>query len=182
MRPTRFLTLLGAAAIGSFVGLLSSDLFARQGHPVFIAPASLAFTLPAIAILLLAMAWPIVRYRRAINAAVKAKAAGSAAAAPGNPIKRVDPFYAVRVLLLAKASALTSSVILGWQVGVLIYLFSRPAQAADSLARTIGAAAGSAILLVVALIVERMCRLPNDAPESPKLGSAKPDTETGIRA
>jgi len=154
MRPTRVLTLLGVVAVDGFVALLSSDLFARQGRAVFIAPPTLAFTLPAIAILLLAFAWPVIRYRRALGAALKTKST--------KPLKRVDPFYAVRVLVLAKASAITSSAILGWQLGVLFYLLSRPAQVADSLTRTISSGVGAVILLTVALIVERFCRLPND--------------------
>jgi len=159
-------------------------MVARQGHSVFIAPTSLALTMPAIAILLVAMAWPLVRYRRAINAAVKAKTAGAnTASQAGNPIKRVDPFYAVRVLLLAKASALTASTILGWQLGVLIYLLSRPAQVVESLTRTTAAAVGSAILLTVALVVEHFCRLPNDTnqPELPKVGST-PEADNGASA
>ena len=164
MRPTRFLTLLGITAIDGFVALMASDLFARQGRQVFIAPSSLAFTLPAIAILLMAFAWPMVRYRRDLAAALKSNKT--------KPVKRVDPFYAVRVLLLAKASAVASSAIMGWQIGVLVYLLSRPAQAPDSLTRTIVAGIGAAVLLAVALIVERFCRLPNEGKGAETLGSA----------
>lgn len=164
MRPTRFLTLLAVVAIDGFVALLASDLFVRQGRALFIAPASLVFTLPAIGILLLAFAWPVIRYRRALGAAIKAKSA--------KPVKRVDPFYAVRVLLLAKASSITSSAIFGWQLGVLFYLLSRPAQSSESLTRTILAGVGSIVLLAVALVVERFCRLPNDGTDAdaPKVG------------
>lgn len=155
MKPTRLLTLLGVVALDGFVALMSSDLFVRSGRTVFIAPASLVFTLPAIAILLAALAWPMVRYRRDLTSASKAK--------EPKPVKRVDPFYAIRVLVLAKASAFTASAIMGWQLGVLFYLLSRPAQATDSIARTIEAGIGALALLVVALIVERFCRLPNEA-------------------
>ena len=154
MRPTRFLTLLGVVAIDGFVALIASDLFVRQGRQVFIAPASLAFTLPAIAILLAAFAWPMIRYRRDLASALKSKVT--------KPVKRVDPFYAVRVLILSKASSLTSSAILGWQLGVVFYLLSRPAQVADSMTRTVTAGIGAAILLTVALIIERICRLPSE--------------------
>ena len=168
MRPTRFLTLLGVIAVDAFVALMATDLFAHQGRPVFIAPASLAFTLPAIAILLAAFAWPIFRYRRDLASAVKAKAT--------KPVKRVDPFYAVRVLLLAKASSLAASAIFGWQLGVAFYLLSRPAQVADSLTRTIAVGIGSLILLTVALIIERICRLPNDGKTIDALGgSSEPE-------
>ena len=177
MRPTRFLTLLGVVAINGFVALMASDLFVRSGRTVFIAPASLVFTLPAIAILLAAFAWPMVRYRRDLASALKAK--------EPKPVKRVDPFYAVRVLVLAKASAFTSSAIMGWQIGVLVYLLSRPAQASDALARTIEAGIGALVLLVVSLIVERFCRLPDDAQrstlETPKI-SAQTNAEPGATA
>jgi hypothetical protein len=149
------LTLLGVVAIDGFVALMASDLYVRSGRTVFIAPASLVFTLPSIAILLAAFAWPMVRYRRDLASALKAT--------EPKPVKRVDPFYAVRVLGLAKASAFTSSAIMGWQIGVLIYLLSRPAQVSGAIARTIEAGIGALVLLVVALIVERFCRLPNEA-------------------
>ncbi len=154
MRPTRVLTLLGVVAGVGFLALLATDFWARQGRAVFIAPGTLVFTLPGIAILLVGFAWPIIRYRRALLAAAKAKST--------SPIKRVDPFYAVRVLVLAKASSISASVILGWQLGVLFYLLSRPAQASDALTRTIAAGVAAAVLLVAALVVERFCRLPND--------------------
>ncbi len=154
MRPTRFLTLLSVAALDGFVALVASDLFVRSGRAVFIAPASLVFTLPAIAILLAAFSWPMVRYRRDLAAALTAKTS--------KPVKRVDPFYAVRILVLAKASSITSSAILGWQLGVLFYLLSRPAQGSESVGRTIGAGIAAVVLLVVALVVERFCRLPNE--------------------
>jgi len=164
VKPTRLLTLLGVVAIDGFVALMASDLFARQGRQVFIAPTSLSFTLPAIAVLLVAFAWPIVRYRRELAAALKADKT--------KPVKRVDPFYAVRILLLAKASAVASSAIMGWQIGVLVYLLSRPAQAADGLTRTITAGVGAAILLATALVIERFCRLPNDGKGAESTGAS----------
>jgi hypothetical protein len=150
------LTLLGVVAGVGFLALLATDFWARQGRPVFIAPSSLVFTLPAIAILLFGFAWPIIRYRRELRAAAKA------ATKSPKPIKRVDPFYAVRVLVLAKASSISASAILGSQLGVLFYLLSRPAQASDALTRTIAAGIAALVLLVAALVIERFCRLPND--------------------
>ncbi len=154
MKPTRFLTLLAVAAIDGFVALIATDLFVRSGKAVFIAPTSLIFTLPAIAILLVAFAWPMLKYRRDLAAALKAK--------EPKPIKRIDPFYAVRLLVLAKASSFTSSAILGWQIGVLLYLLSRPAQGSEAMARTIEAGIAAVVLQVVALVIERFCRLPNE--------------------
>jgi Na+/melibiose symporter-like transporter len=154
------LTLLGVVAGVGFLALLATDFWARQGRPVFIAPSTLVFTLPAIAILLFGFAWPIIRYRRDLIALAKA---GAKSPKDAKPVKRVDPFYAVRVLVLAKASSISASVILGWQLGVLFYLLSRPAQASDALTRTIAAGIAALVLLVAALVIERFCRLPNDS-------------------
>ena len=154
MRPTRWLTLLAVAAVTGFAALTATDFLVRKGQEIFVAPVSLIITLPGIAILLVVIAWPVIRYRRDLAAAKKAETV--------KPVKRVNPFYAVRVLLLAKASAITAAAILGWQVGFLIFLYSRPIVVTDASTKTFAASVGSVLLLICALAIERFCRLPND--------------------
>ena len=135
--------------------LTVTDLLVRRGQEIFVAPVSMIVTLPGIAILLVVIAWPLIKYRRDLAAVKKVEV--------GKPVKRVNPFYAVRVLLLAKASALAAAAILGWELGFLIFLLSRPIVVADATTKTISATIGSMLLAVVALVIERFCRLPNDA-------------------
>lgn len=155
MRPTRWLTLLAVAAITGFSALTVTDLLVRKGQEIFVSPVSLIVTVPGIAILLVVIAWPVIRYRRDLASAAKSQTA--------KPVKRVNPFYAVRVLLLAKACAIAAAAILGWQIGFLLFLFSRPIVVPDASTKTFATAVGSILLLIAGLVIERFCRLPNDA-------------------
>lgn len=85
--------------------------------------------------------------------------------------KRVDPFYAVRILALAKAASLAASIFAGWQFGTLTGQLLQPIVANDSLAPTIFAAVSSLVLLAAGLIVEQICKLHGDG------GDGKPRTE-----
>ncbi|MEY4367617.1 MAG: hypothetical protein RLZ28_1032 [Actinomycetota bacterium] len=171
MRPTRWLTLIAVAAVTGFAALTATDFLVKKGQEIFVAPVSLIITLPGIAILLVVIAWPVVRYRRDLALAKKAETV--------KPVKRVNPFYAVRVLLLAKASAITAAAILGWQVGFLIFLYSRPIVVTDASTKTFATALGSIFLLVIALAIERFCRLPNDTDSA---GSFKTSAKTATSA
>jgi hypothetical protein len=73
----------------------------------------------------------------------------------------IDPFYATRVVMLAKASSISGAFLLGAGGGVIFYLSTRSAApAAGSLAMAISTAAGAAILLSAGLIAEHMCTIP----------------------
>ncbi|MET0590433.1 MAG: DUF3180 domain-containing protein, partial [Naasia sp.] len=82
----------------------------------------------------------------------------------GRRTARLDPFRAMRVVLLAKASVLMGALLGGASLGVIAHLLSRPVLPA-------GSDVGSTVFSVVAalgavaagLIVEQWCRIP---PES----------------
>jgi hypothetical protein len=75
----------------------------------------------------------------------------------------VDPFYATRVVMLAKASALGGGLLTGGGIGLLVYLLSRSvAPGVGSLGLTIAALVGAVVLLAGGLIAELMCRIPPD--------------------
>lgn len=81
----------------------------------------------------------------------------------GRSTKRVDPFYATRVVLLAKASSLTGALLGGVGVGILIYLLSRSVvPGVESVTLAIVTAVGAVVLLAGGLIAEKMCTLPPD--------------------
>lgn len=132
--------LLLLALVGAVVGFVADTLLAGQGRPVFVPPISLAIALVLIAAALLAGAWPV---RRA--------AAGE---------RRIDPFYATRIVVLAKASALGGALLLGAASGILIYLLSRSIVPVGSALTTGAALVGAVLLLVSALVAEHFCSVP----------------------
>ena len=159
MRPTRNTTL----ALHALAATVGSALFARylvgSGSPLPVSPLNLILALVAIAGILAALALPIWRYQRALRERVSARVAGSTPARPAP--KRPEPFYAVRVLMAAKASALAAAWFFGWHAGVLIIQLMQSV-VTDSLWRQVLGLGGSLLLAVVAKLVERACRLPDD--------------------
>lgn len=132
--------LLALAVVGAVIGFIADTLLAGQGRPVFVPPISLAIALVLIAVALLAGAWPV---RRA--------AAGE---------RRIDPFYATRIVVLAKASALGGALFAGAGVGILIYLLSRTVVPVGSALTTGAALVGAVLLTAAALVAEHFCSVP----------------------
>ncbi|MGV8968500.1 MAG: DUF3180 domain-containing protein [Cellulomonas sp.] len=74
----------------------------------------------------------------------------------------LDPVRAARTAVLAKASAYTGSLLIGWYAAQVLLVLG-DLDIASRRARAISAAvavAGSVLLAVVGLIVERFCRIP----------------------
>jgi hypothetical protein len=110
---------------------------------VLITPISLSIALFGIAAIVLVMGWPV-------RQAVLGKRKGV-----------IDPFRAMRVLVLAKASSLVGSLLGGANIGILLFLLSRPAlPQGSSITAVVIAVVGSAAVLVAGLIVEHWCRIP----------------------
>jgi len=131
--------LVGVGFVAAF--LLDATL-ALQGRPVLVPPVSLVVALLLIATILVALAWPV---RRA--------AAGE---------KRIDPFYATRVVVLAKASALGGALLTGVGAGILVYLLSRAVVPLGSSVTAAATLVAAVALLAAALVAEHFCSLPPD--------------------
>jgi Protein of unknown function (DUF3180) len=163
VKSTSPILLIASAAVATGVGAFYGMYQVNHGHPLPVShPSSLA-TMPVIALILVGLALPIFRYRRALLELAKAgtDAAGAARAGvrpPARP-KRLDPFYAVRVLLLAKSTSVASAVIAGFQLGLVLLQLATPVIAV-SIWLNIGGVIGAVFALVVALIVERACKIP----------------------
>ncbi len=155
MKPTKLSFLFLLALIAAVTGYFIAALLVGRGFPVPVSPANLILTLGAIGIVLLALSIPIWRYRSALkDAAVKRP-------------KRVDPFYAVRVLLLAKASAIAGALFAGWHLGVVGYqLLSPVVVQVLAIQNGLGFLASLA-LIASAFVTEQICRLPNDPTPDP---------------
>lgn len=95
MTRTSPLTLVTLALIAGVLGFGAQLALASGGRPGFIPPLTLGLVLIAIGVLDVLCALPV---RRATRAEAS---------------KPVDPFYATRVLILAKSSALTGALLGG---------------------------------------------------------------------
>ncbi|CAB4893859.1 MAG: DUF3180 family protein [Actinobacteria bacterium] len=133
--------LLVVSAVSAY--LIELALVANGGHS-FAPPLSLPITLVAIAVAVVGLAIPV---RRAVM---------------GKKKRRLDPFYSVRVAVLAKASSLTGALLAGLGVGIVIHTTTLPIVNGDLFARAIAQAVGAAILLTAGLIAEHMCTIPPD--------------------
>jgi len=164
MKSTSAVTL---SVVGLFAGVLGGIYGLYQvnhGHPLPTAHPSSLVPMPAIAIVLAFMAYPIYRYRKQSVEFAKSSATAGPAVRPVRP-KRLDPFYAVRVLLLAKSTSVASAAIAGFHVGLVILQLSTPV-VSTGVWLNIAGVTGSLLAMVVALVVERICRIPDGGVEN----------------
>lgn len=156
MKRTSVLGLLVAAVLGGGAGFLVDHLLTLSGRPTFTPAPGLPILLVLLGAVCVALAWPV---RRSVRT-------------PGAP--RVDPFRAVRIAMLAKASSLVGAVFGGGAAGLLLYLSTRPVTPAlGSMATTIATIAAGAVLVAAALVAEHFCSLPKD-PDDRERDDAEP--------
>jgi len=151
--PTRIPVLLVVAAIGAAVGWLLETALVAMGRAIAVPPITLSVSLALVAAIIVAMAVPVFRVVR------------------GTATKRVDPFYATRVVVLAKASSLAGALVGGGTLAILGFVLSRSiVPAVGSVALTIAAAVCAVLLLIAGLSAEKMCTLPpqDDDTNSPQ--------------
>ncbi|WP_029151337.1 DUF3180 domain-containing protein [Microbacterium indicum] len=157
MKRTSPVTLVVWGAVSIAAGFVLDLILERSGHPTF-TPSIL---LPLLAVLLgaavLTLAWQV---RRSVT----------------RDDRLVDPFRAVRVVVLAKASSIVGAVVAGVAAGMLVYLLTRPVvPGLGSMAEVIASAIGGMILVILALIAEHLCTLPKDPddrePHAPEHGA-----------
>lgn len=156
MKPINVWTLVGAGLLATVAGFLISNFAIANGYPIPVSNLSLSFSIVVVSAVLFVLALPIARYKKQLKLSYADKSVTSLRPVP------VDPFYAVRVLVLSKASAITAALFIGWHIGVIVKLFTLPVLATDSLWPNVIALAVSLILLIVAFLVQRICKLPND--------------------
>jgi hypothetical protein len=141
------------ALAGAVLGWLLEVGLAAGGRPVLVPPYSLPVALVGIGAIVLAAGWPI---RQAVQ---------------GKATQRLDPFRAMRVLLLAKASTLVGALLGGAAIGIAAYLLTRPVlPPASSLAAAITSVAAAVVLLICGLLVEHWCRVPPEDDDQKRRG------------
>ncbi|KZX20293.1 DUF3180 domain-containing protein [Rathayibacter tanaceti] len=142
MRRTRISTLLGLGLAGAVVGFLLDLAIAAAGRPVIIPPLTVPVTLVVVGAVVLGFAIPI---HRATTGAVR---------------RPIDPFRAMRVVVLAKASSHVGALLLGASGGVLVYLLSRAIPSLGSVWQDVATIVGALVLLVAGLVAEHLCTIP----------------------
>jgi len=137
--------LLVTAALGVAVGFLLDQVLTSTGRATFTPVITLPILLLLLGLLSVALAIPIRRATR-----------GSA---PGT----VNPFRALRIAMLAKASSIVGAALAGVAVGLLIFLVTRPvAPSLGSMGTIIATAVCGAILVVAGLVAEHLCTIRKD--------------------
>lgn len=147
------MTLVGWAVSATTAGYLLPKLVVSTGGAIPISPWNIIVTLPLIGIILLLMAIPMFKYRAATNARVKDSN-------KQRPMP-LNPFYAVRLVLLAKAISISGAIFSGWHIGVVWLQLTSPVITAATM-QNVFALIGSLVMTVCAIIVERVCRITDD--------------------
>ena len=143
MKPTKASPLVILGLLGIAAAWIAELMLVGSGRPSLVPPITLGIALGLIGVLVVLGALPVFRVARGIAGA------------------RVDPFYATRIVLLAKASSLTGAILTGFAVSVLVFLLSRSVPASGgSVAMAIVTLVGAALLLAGGLVAEKMCTLP----------------------
>lgn len=145
MKRTTATPLIVLAVVGIVVGYLLELGLVANGKQMLVPQLTLPVTLVIVGGIVLGFAIPI---RRSVT---------------GTSTKRIDPFSAMRVVSLAKASSFSGAVFLGVGIGMVGFMATRsvlPGVASVWLAAAM--AGGAVIMMVAGLVAEHLCRLPKD--------------------
>lgn len=139
------LHLIMLASSGAAAGWLLEVLLTASGRPIVLPSISLAISLFAIAIVVVVLAVPIYRSSRGLRR------------------QRVNPFYALRVVVLAKASSFSGALLGGAALAISFYLLSRTVSpGAGSITASFVVSGGAIGLLIAGLVAEHLCTIPPD--------------------
>lgn len=152
MKQTKPLLLVAITLVVAASSFFVARYLVAGGFPLPISPPNLLITLVSIAVVIVLLAAPIIRYKNNLRENKSPRP------------KRVDPFYAVRVLLLAKATSITGAIFFGWHAGILFFQLSGPVQVESALRLSGFGILASAFLVASGIAVERICRLPGEPP------------------
>lgn len=163
MTRTKPSVLIVVAVVAAGAGFLVNQVLTGMGHPSFSPSAFLPILLVALSVAVVAAAIPV---RRATL--------GSAAP--------VDPFRALRIAMLAKASSILGAIVAGFAGGLLAFVLTRPVMPSlGSTGAVIAALASGLLLVAAALIAEYLCTIRKDddddqpGPDEPGYGLSHAD-------
>jgi hypothetical protein len=145
--------LIVVGVIGIVIGILVQVGLAALNMAKLRPEYSLGLTLLLVGAATIALAVPVRRSTR------------------GNPLHRVDPFYATRVVALAKAAAIGGALVAGVGLGLVLELALRSGgPGADAYLRAFSVLGGGAALLAGGLVAEFLCTVPPTDDEDPDAG------------
>ncbi|SIT83900.1 DUF3180 domain-containing protein [Microbacterium sp. RU33B] len=145
MTRTRPGILIVAAILGVGVGFLVDQLLTASGRPTFTPAVTMPILLAVLGGFVVFLAWPIRRATRG---------------ASGSP---VNPFRAVRVAALSKASSILGALFTGFAGGLALFVGTRPGDPSlGSLGTVIATAVCGALLVAAGLVAEYLCTIRKD--------------------
>jgi len=163
MKRTSASVLVIAGILGLIVGFGVDQLLTSAGQATFTPSLLLPVLLVLLAAADILFALPI---RRAIT---------------GRDPQPVDPFRAVRVAMLAKASSIVGAIVAGIAAGLIVFLLTRPVAPVGSVLAAIASLVGGIVLLAAALVAEHLCTIRKDdddeqpGPDEPGFGFSHHD-------
>jgi len=151
MRRTSPVALVGIAIAGAAIGWLLQVGLTSSGATSIQPPVTLYSVLFILAVGLVLLGRPVRRLVR------------------GKARRPVDPFFATRVLVLAKASSLTGALLVGAAAALLLYAVSRTGSVAvPAFWPDVLTGVGALALCIAGLVVEWWCHIPpQDRAETP---------------
>lgn len=142
MKRTSVATLIVLILGGAILGGLLKVAAAAFGGSLSL-PVVLGVGLGLIGVIVVLLAIPIRRHAR------------------GRAPRPVDPYYATRVLVLAKACALAGALLAGGGIGITVYLVTQlDSPTGGSIGSAVALIIGAGVLLAGGLIAEYMCTVP----------------------
>lgn len=163
LKPTSIMSLVAWLVSATTAGYLLPQLIISNGGSIPISPWNIIVTLPLIGIVLVLMAIPMFKYRAALREQKK-QSAVSTVQSTTRP-KRLNPFYAVRLVLLAKSIAISGSIFSGWHLGLVWLQLTQPIVPTSTFQNALGLI-GAVLMTVCAIIVERICKITDDLPDT----------------
>ncbi|MCR2784717.1 MULTISPECIES: DUF3180 domain-containing protein [unclassified Microbacterium] len=141
------------ALLGLGAGFLVDQALTASGRSTFSPSLMLPVLLVALGALLIVFALPIARATRGT--------------APDGA-RPVNPFQALRIAMLAKASSIVGAGVAGFALGLGAFLASRPAEPSlGSVATILATVIGGAILVAAGLVAEQLCTIRKDDDDQP---------------
>jgi hypothetical protein len=148
--------LIVAAILGAAAGFALDQLLTSSGRSTFTPASTLPVLLLALGVIVVALAVPIRRATR------------------GTAERAVNPFRAVRVAMLAKASSIVGGALGGFALGLLVFLLTRPVTPSlGSMATIIATAVCGALLIAAGLVAEHLCTIRKDDDDGQRGGDGE---------
>ncbi|KQR21575.1 MULTISPECIES: DUF3180 domain-containing protein [Microbacterium] len=145
MRRTGVGILAVAVVVGAAAGFILDTMLTAMGRATFSPAASLPTILALLGAVIVVLAVPVWRATRSRGT------------------RRINPFQALRIAMLAKASSLLGAVSFGFSLGLIVFLTTRPVTPSLGSMGTIVATLVCAVVLVVAgLVAEQLCTIRKD--------------------